>query len=453
MLRTDASGLDATCASSEAMGAWNRTVEHFLSHDKATPISLSEALAADANFAIAWCAKGLFTVLLARAELVAPARDALARAEASVHMRGATARERLYVEALRSAAEGRLFDAVGALEGILEAHPRDSLAAKLSHAMRLMLGDVSGMRASIEQVVARAGLDHPHLGYLLGCLAFALEETGAYRDAERLGRRAIERAPRDAWGLHALIHVHEMTGRPGPGAKILAAHAGAYEHCNNFAYHLFWHQALFRLEFGDLDGALRLYDERVRADKTDDFRDIANAVSLLTRLELAGADVGARWQELGAIAERRVADRSLVFADLHYALALIGAGRGDAARQLAAGLAEGVAPGDQERVAREIGAPAAEALIAFGERRYSEAARRLLSVRPRLRRIGGSNAQRDLFDQLLIEACVREGMRREAALLLSERMVVRGANRFATERVAQFGLGSYSEGAKMIPRG
>ena len=451
MLRADLSGLEVTCASPEGMDAWNRTVEHFLSHDKATPISLSQALAVDADFALAWCAKGLFTMLQARAELTAPAQDALARAEASVRTRGATRRERLYVEALRHATEGRLSAAVGAVDAIIEAHPRDSLAAKLSHAMRFMLGDASGMRASAEQVVARAGLDHPHLGYLLGCLAFALEETGAFRDAERLARRAIERAPHDAWGLHALIHVHEMTGGARQGAEILATHAAAFEHCNNFGYHLFWHQALFRLEFGDLDSALRLYDERVRIDKTDDYRDIANAVSLLARLELAGADIGARWEELGAISERRIADCSLVFASLHYALALIGAGRNDAARQLAADLAEGVTPGDQERIAKEIGAPAAEALIAFGERRYSDAARRLLALRPRLRRIGGSNAQRDLFDQLLIEACIREGMSREAATLLSERMVVRGANRFAAERVARFDLGSYSEGAKMLP--
>ena len=27
-------------------------------------------------------------------------------------------------------------------------------------------------------------------------------------------------------------------------------------------------------------------DERIRAEKTDDFRDVANAVSLLTRLEM-----------------------------------------------------------------------------------------------------------------------------------------------------------------------
>ena len=104
-------------------------------------------------------------------------------------------------------------------------------------------------------------------------------------------------------------------------------------------------------------------------------------------------------------------------------------------------MAKGAVPGTRKRIAREIGAPAAEALIAFGERRYGEAARATFALRPRLRRIGGSNAQRDLFEQMLIEACIREGMNQQAAALLSERIVVRGANRFAEERIARYAVG------------
>jgi hypothetical protein len=335
------------------------------------------------------------------------------------------------------------------LEAVLDDHPRDSLAAKLSHAFRFMLGDARGMRESIERVVARAGLDHPHLGYLLGCLAFALEETGAYLEAERLGHRAIERAPRDAWGLHAVGHVYEMTGRAALGAEFLASHARSFEHCNNFGYHVFWHIALFRLELGDLAGALRLYDERIRADKTDDFRDVANAVSLLLRLEIAGANVGSRWDELGAIAERRIADHTLTFASLHYTLALVGAGRYDTARQLTAGLGEGSFDGEQEALGREIGAPAAAALTAFGEARYAEAARGLLAVRPKLRWIGGSNAQRDIFEQALIEACVRAGMGQQACALLNERLAARRANRFASERLERLAARPYRGAARI----
>jgi tetratricopeptide (TPR) repeat protein len=435
MIMTDITGLDMTSASPSALAAWDRTTELFLSHDRDTPTSLAETLAADPDCALAWCAKGLFTALLARAELTSPVEQALAHAEASIRIRGATARERSYLEALRCAAKGSFTGAVAALEVVLDSHPRDSVAAKLSHSLRFMLGDASGMRSSIERVVVRAGLNHPHLGYLLGCLAFALEETGAYNEAERLGNRALERAPRDAWGLHAISHVYEMTGRANLGDNLLSSHRHAFEHCNNFRYHVFWHLALFRLELGDLAGALELYDEHIRSDKTDDFRDVANAVSLLTRLEIAGASVGTRWDELAAIAERRISDRSLVFAGLHYTLALVGAGRCDIARQLTAGLGDANSVGDQGRVAQEVGAPTAAALTMFGESRFREAALGLLAVRPKLCRIGGSNAQRDLFEQMLIESCIRAGMTQQATVLLSERLGARGKNRFATDRL------------------
>lgn len=240
-----------------------------------------------------------------------------------------------------------------------------------------------------------------------------------------------------------------MTGLAADGADFLASHSRAFEHCNNFGFHLQWHLALFRLELGDVEGALRLYDERIRSEETDDFRDIANAVSLLMRLELAGAGVGRRWDELSSIAERRIADRSLVFASLHYTLALVGAGRCDLARQLEAGLAQDQSPGDQAMIARQIGVPAAWALVAFGERRYGEAARGLLALRPTLRRIGGSNAQRDLFEQMLIEACIRAGWGQQAVALVRERLGDRRMNRFASERLARIPIGAFRKGERL----
>ena len=67
----------------------------------------------------------------------------------------------------------------------------------------------------------------------------------------------------------------------------------------------------------------------IRRHRTDDYRDISNATSLLMRLELEGMNVGRRWDELASLSEARVDDGCLVFADLHYMLALAAAGRVD----------------------------------------------------------------------------------------------------------------------------
>ena len=88
------------------------------------------------------------------------------------------------------------------------------------------------------------------------------------------------------------------------------------------------------------------------------------------------------------------------------------------------------------RCGRGIGVPAAHALTTF--RRAATPRRRafLLALRPSLRRIGGSNARRDLFEQVLIEACIREGANKTPSILLTERIVVRGSDRFVAERIA-----------------
>jgi hypothetical protein len=57
------------------------------------------------------------------------------------------------------------------------------------------------------------------------------------------------------------------------------------------------------LDLGEYDAALALYDADIRAEKTDDYRDISNGASLLSRLELEGVDVGDRWEELADLSE------------------------------------------------------------------------------------------------------------------------------------------------------
>jgi hypothetical protein len=104
----------------------------------------------------------------------------------------------------------------------------------------------------------------------------------------------------------------------------------------------------------------------------------------------------------GDLAADRVDDRTLVFADLHYALALAGAGRDADAGLLGLGMQHDSRPGHDARLVREFGAAVTDAIRAFRGRRYGEAARLLVGVRTTLVQIGGSHAQRDIFEQMLI---------------------------------------------------
>jgi hypothetical protein len=161
------------------------------------------------------------------------------------------------------------------------------------------------------------------------------------------------------------------------------------------------------LETGDYDAVLAVYDDEIRPTQTDDFRDMANAVSMLWRLEQEGVDAGDRWQGLYEIARRRRTDTTYIFASLHYLLALIAAGDLTSAEELLDALRKRKADGcDQARVARYIGLHFAEGLIrAPGQ--CAKTGPCLIEMARRLPSLGGSNAQRDVFLRSLMAIAAR----------------------------------------------
>ena len=424
MSRHDLFGCAIATPSPEAAAAWDAMAMAFLAHGAATPAHLGAALDADPRFAAAHAAKGLFSLMLGRRELTPVAVEAHAAARAAGP---SSAREGDYVAALGEWLAGRPSGAVARMDAALARDPADALALKIGHAIRFILGDARGMRASVEAALPAYGGDHPAAGYAMGCHAFALEETGEYAAAEAAGRAGLDRAPDDAWGLHAVAHVHDMRGDAAAGLDWLSGREAAWAHCNNFRHHVWWHKALLLLDAGRIQEVLALYDTAVRADRTDDYRDIANAASLLSRLELDGVDVGDRWEELADLAERRTEDGCLIFADLHYLMALIGGGRGAAVARLMARLARDAEAGDTEerrRMARP-GLSAAEGLDAFGEGDHARAFVCLRAARASMPLAGGSHAQRDVFERLTVDAAIRSGHLAEAEALLASRSAQR----------------------------
>lgn len=438
----DERGLALTTRSAEAVTAFDRMVAGFVAHGTETADALGDALAADPGLTLGHAAQGFFCFLLARRELTPRAAVALAAAQDCLAERGGTPREHLYVRGLAAVLNGDLAQAVDRLSAVISNDPLDALAIKLDHALRFIRGDAAGMRAATTRILPAWTETTPLHGFILGCHAFGLEETGDYVEAEKIGRRAVDLAPRDTWGRHAVAHVYEMTGATEQGIAWLSGYDGIRAGCNNLRFHVTWHLALFLLETGDTAGVLRLYDGVMRKDRTDDFRDIANAVSLLWRLEQEGVDVGPRWAELADLAERRSHDHCLVFADLHYLMALIGAKRHDSAGAMLAALTRFAANDttEQAAVCRTVGLPLAHAMAASRTGHAAEAARLLAAVRDRIRLIGGSHAQRDVFERTLIDAMTATDPNGGAAALLRARLERRNGDRFALRKLSALSM-------------
>lgn len=432
----DATGHDITVPSEKTVESWNKTIAAFLAHGAATPVHLQATLDTAPHFALGWAAKGMFYLLLGRSELVAVARDALSKAREGALAEMPSPREAVYIDALALYLDGRLHGAAGVLGDHLINCPADTLAMKLVQAIRFVMGDRVGMLASADAVLPAYGLEHPHRGYVMGCLAFGHEEAGDYVEAERLGRAGLEIAPDDAWGLHAVAHVYDMTARNDDGVKWLETRTDVWTDCNNFGGHVWWHLALFYLDRGEYDHVLHLYDTKVRHEHTDDYRDISNGASMLVRLEIEGVDVGERWQELADICVNRVDDGLVIFADMHYLLALNGDQRDHAADKLITQIAASAQRSDHDmhEVAAIAGLPMATGLAAFRAGHYGVAHQLLRESNKQAQIIGGSHAQRDVFQRLMIEAAIRNGDWLGAERELRARTKFRGAEDGFTAR-------------------
>lgn len=402
--------------------------------------SIDRALALEPDMASAWALLSIGNALLGRSEAVAVAKARAKGAQVALARSGeGTRSERAIVQAASQAADGHLQASAKTLEDHLRNDPADFLAAKIAHSMRFMCGQPEHMLAISGLALTNWRESDPGYGFLLGCHAFGLEEIGRYRDAEAAGRRAVALEPTDAWGLHAVSHVMEMSGRTAEGIVWLEGSRPLWPGCNNFRFHLAWHLGLFQLEAGDADAVLKLYDTDVMPAASDDFRDIANAVSLLWRLKQSGIDVGARWGQLRDLALKRHQDLTYVFASLHYLLALVATGEREAAARLINGLAAraGEQGCDQGQVARELGLELAKVIATSGTVDTSGLAR----IAPLLSRLGGSNAQRDLFMRILLVAAAEGGNELALSHIARLRANLRQEDRFARNIAAARTIG------------
>ncbi len=417
-------------ASPEIVRQLDGTVHAYLGARTNTRELLANLLAADPHCILAHCLDGYLRMAASKRDGFTDAGAALARATAAAAREPGTRREALHIAALSAWTAGDMRDAARHWDSLLDAYPRDILALRISQFVLSYLGESERMRDTVARVLPAWSTDTPGYHFVLGCYAYGLEESGDYTQAEALGRQAVELEPSDIWAAHAVTHVTEMQGRLRDGLAWINRVSDHWTGCNNFALHLRWHEALFHLDLEQFDRVLELYDREVRQQSTDEYLDVTNAVSLLWRLEQGGVDVGTRWRELGSCARGHEKDHALVFADVHYLMALAATDDATAIDRFVESCGRFAAGdrGTEASVMADVGLPLARAVLAHRRGAYGDVVDLLVPVRPRFRRIGGSHAQRDLFDQLLIDAAWRARRLDVAASLLAERTDRRPGN-------------------------
>ena len=423
-------GLEFTTSNEAAVRAFDQTIRSYATFRRDIGEHLKATFAADPNMVMAHVLKGCFFHYMGMRPLIAKAEKCLADAEAASI--GCSPRERNHIEALRAWCKGDYRAAIEVWERTLLEYPRDFLALKLANYLHFYLGDSANVRDSVARVMYAWDNAMPGYGLVRSLYAFGLQENGAMAEAESIARASLEQEPSDGWAVHTLAHVMEMQDRHAEGIAFLRACEANWDSGNNFRHHLWWHRALFQLDLQQFDATLELYDQHLWDEKSDEYLDLCNDASLLLRLELAGANVGNRWQALFEKVKGRIEDHIFCFVDAHVTIALAAVDQGSVDTMLSS-LRDQAMRGHNTTAAvtREIAYALCQAIAAHRAGDFAAVIKLLGPNRYRVRAIGGSNTQRDLFFQLLVDAAIRSRQFDLSRALLSEYLARRPSNGWA----------------------
>jgi hypothetical protein len=428
MVKTDRFDLPVTSASAQAVGDYVAAIDLLLSANTGAAELLEHALAADPEFALAHIANARLLQLQAR---IPEARQAAARAKAL--RRRVSAREQRHIDTIALAVEGASTEAMAMVRTHVSEYPRDALPLSLALGVFGLLG-FSGRLDHHEAQLALLEELAPHWDddwWFLGYLGWAYIETGEVALGTGLVERSLARNPRNAHAAHQRVHGFFESGDTAGGAAFIEPWLRDYDRLGHLHCHLSWHLALFELVRGNSERARAIYLDSIRPSvaQSAPMLSLADSASFLWRWQLYGVDtpLDEQWTEVAAHARRHFPRASLAFADLHAAFAEAATGNEAVLQGRIDGLnslAEGgrLPPG---RVAPALCSGAAA--LARGEN--FKAAWILEAALIDLPRIGGSHAQREVFEDTLIVAYLRSGQTANAALLLHSRLARRPSAR------------------------
>jgi tetratricopeptide (TPR) repeat protein len=424
MLLKDRFGLPVTTSSAAALADYVAAVDLLLSAWPGARARLDRAIAADPDFALAHIARARLLQLQAR---MPEARAAAARARSLLDR--VTARERRHIEAIGLSIAGAAGQALAVVRDHVAEYPRDALPLSLALGVFGLLG-FSGRRdhheaqlALLEELAPRWGNDWWFLGYL----GWAYIETGQVSKGTELVERSLASNLRNAHAAHQRVHGFFETGDAAGGAGFVENWLQGYDRAGHLHCHLSWHLALFELARGNAERARAVYLDSIRPSvaKAAPMLVLADAASFLWRWRFYETDppLEDEWTEVAAHARRHFPHAGLAFADLHTSLVEAGTGdekglqsRIDGLRSLAR---------DGRLPPGEVAPALCAGVAALGRGDNAEAAQILEPALADLPRIGGSHAQREVFEDSLIVAYLGSGQSAKAAPLLRARLARR----------------------------
>ena len=404
---------ELSTASHPARDAYVTACDLMLGGQAGITESFSRATSEDPGFALAW-------VGLARAHQYAGNVTAMSAAvtEAQKHADGLSPREASHLNCMGLLLSGKVPEAYPAIRAHVDMYPRDAVVAQTCSSVFGLIG-FSGQPGREAETLAFNAAILPHYGddwWALSQYAFALCETGNLKKADKVIDRSLALNPNNAHAAHVRSHVYYEMGETVLGLDYLRNFMSGYDPQGVMFCHLNWHKALWALEQDDIDGMWERVDAAIAPEAgttSPTINVLTDTVAILHRATMAGVDVAPeRWLSVSRYAQQTFPKLGTAFIDFHAALAHAMAGQSDAL----------------DRIIENPSGPVADLVpeLARGFRHiaaeeWAAAATSLMRVMADHARFGGSRAQRDLLEQCLQTALLKQGKGEEARDIIALR--------------------------------
>ncbi|XP_057294517.1 tetratricopeptide repeat protein 38-like [Hydractinia symbiolongicarpus] len=435
-------GLGMSTTSNEAVKLYDHALHQLMSHTPDLETggimgAIEKMLCADAEFAMGKVLKAGFQCMSAGSRLDPKVKEIGKDMNRMVHENSTlNDREKLHCAAIIEWTNENVANACKKWEEILFAYPCDTLALSFSYLGYLTTGKSAMLRDSVGRILNQWNDKDPWYGYILNRYAFGLEETNLFDQAERVTKEGLGLIPNDSWGIHTNAHIYESTCQFSKGVDFLCRTAPDWSVNNTLACHNYWHLGLYYIEKAEYENALTLYDDHIAPafKKSGIAFNLNDGCQLLQRFEFEGVDVGDRWDDLYATYKPCNMQHMSCYNDSHMLLSFlkskIAKNDGKSKDDFLTSVKEYVnnSAGDNNRLTREVGLGLFDAFIAFTEERYSDAVELLFPLKHEFIRLGGSHAQRDMYDQFLLNACIRSSVRKHHEIgrgLIHERKLLK----------------------------
>lgn len=425
-MHQDRFGQRITSGSARAVELYDDAVDRMFALQPGSGALIDEALELDPSFALGHCAKAR---ALAGIGDGGGARDYAARGRDLAA--DLPARERRHAEIVSLVFHGESMAALDAVREHASAYPRDAVPLSFALGVYGLFGfggfnDFRERQVELLETVAHAyGQDD---WWFLASHGWALVEVGRSDEGIPMLDRALALRPDNANAAHGRVHGYYEQGAAEEGQAFIEAWLPGYDRGAILHAHLAWHQALFALQRGDVERARAIYLDSIRpaVSQTLPMFTMIDCASFLLRASMAGCDVDELWEEVLRLVEERFSKPGIPFVNTHLAMVFAGVEDHDAIERLEQGVAALLDEGKQP--SGSVVADLCSGIAAYGSGRYRDAALIFRRTIPELARLGGSNAQRDVYIDLAVSANVHAGSLEAAREVAKQRWTRRAGH-------------------------